>query len=464
MTLRPLIACVVLCPLMACGGPEVTYKAVEIPDGDLADRSIRFTLQGTTIALGTSGTTGKDSTSAPEYGAAVGAGGAAGAAHGATTGCGAKADWTACLQGVSAVTALVAAKDSGMTEPKSGWIFVATPTSHWWGRVTDTYSLSSTPVGDDETLPKTVTVTWTDNLKNVIATTGTGAATGFMFGPIGGAVGATVGFVVATATEGNPYSVSGMTRGAEADLSPDFSRYVCDSDKNPSSPDDAVVRVDYKKIPTSALIPKIGLPVVLKSGPASEFYVPGESASGCWHPVPNNVAAAVGLVVPGAPTMRDPQTGDGWFYRIMTAFPPTHNTAADEAAKLVGPTDTTVWFDAAKKKPLDRFPVSTCEKATVQLTWWSEIAHHQHDMLMRGWHQNVEIANPDSITSVKIPKSGTINFRIGCGAYTTNNFNATPESDRITQLDSMIQTVIKAQSSSQTAPKTPTPKPTPSKS
>ena len=372
---------------------------------------------------------------------------------GSSTAC--SGDWISCFSGVTASSAVVAPDPTVFTNAGYPIIFVATPVTGGWNRVTTSYALSSTPLANNELLLKQIMVTNTDNLDNIVKGAGAGVAAGFAFGPVGAAVGGLAGALSGVNYPRFQVEVLLGKPGAPARALLPISSVVCQADQQPDTQP-----YDYTQlsVPPSQKMSFV-LPFVITPGPSSTFF-PSELKEGstssdasCWHPVPNNLRGYSDAL---GQAKTPPQAGDGWFYRIVrvddaTAF--TDPETGVEPAKTV-PTDVN-----GMNHHGNDFPVSACRKVTVQITWWHNLSNYVNGgptpAPIEALNYKAEIADPGYINYVTLPRSGSINFKLVCGAYMSNNFTGPPLGTLATDVTAQVTAAVKAQpsaSSSKPAP------------
>jgi hypothetical protein len=244
--------------------------------------------------------------------------------------------------------------------------------------------LAATPLDSDDTLLKSVTVSFNDKTKQAIANAGAGAVVGF---GIAGPFGAVVGGVVAGAA-----STKGLTT-PQRRLS--LEELICESDK-----------ILNKNINTPENI-ALNLPVVIDLESALKDDEGKEK--GCWHLLPDNPFVG-----------KDDSLGNGWFYRVILKEKP------------FGAQSTNDYFN--EMKPKHDFPYTPCQDAEIQLIWWSglknavaEIVPNQ-EVEFNCYSFPIRVANPNFVQVVPLPKAGSITFGTVCGAYVSYTTYSGPTS------------------------------------
>jgi hypothetical protein len=348
-------------------------------------------------------------------------------------------DWISCFSGVTASSAVVAPDPTVFANAGYPIIFVATPVTGGWNRVTTSYALSSTPLANNELLLKQIMVTNTDNLDNIVKGAGAGVAAGFAFGPVGAAVGGLAG-----ASSGVNYTVHAASThtGAPARALLPISSVVCPADQQADTQ-----TYDYAQL---SVLPNkkmsFVLPFVIAPGPSSTFF-PSKS---CWHPLPNNLRGYTDAL---GQAKRPPQAGDGWFYRIVRVDDDTAFTDPETGIKPAKTVPTNV---NDMNQHGNDFPVSACRKVIVQITWWQNLSNYVNGMPtpspIEALNYKAEIADPGNIAYVTLPRSGSINFKLVCGAYMSNNFTGPPLGTLATDVTAQVTAAVKAQPSASSKP------------
>lgn len=354
------------------------------------------------------------------------------------------ASWWNCIVGATVTSAVIApdSKTFPSSEFKTNMIVV--PDNTFGNRITTSYTMTSTAIANDELLLKQVTISSQDNLDNIVKNAGTGAAAGFAFGPVGAAVGGLFGAASGMVTEDLRLNLAGP-QAAVAPVPPftPINNYVCKSDLDSATYDITQVNKQTN--------PKISLPLVIVPGPSDKFSGINQPTSStdknCWHILPNNSRTNV----IGAPSANTPQAGDGWFYRFVDDSDftdPETGIAATPVPNLTSKGGAAGFtFNEGVQ-----FPVSACHKITLQITWWQSLEGHvaggANPPAVVSVNYDEEIADPGYINYVTIPKSGSVNFRLVCGAYATNTFTGPPLGTLMTDITSQVTAVQKAQPTS----------------
>jgi len=409
---RLLLTVLVSLLVSACAEPRANYTSGG-PSDEAPTRAIRFKLQSTAIAFAQDrpGSVRNND----KFGCEL-----------------ARGDyWTPCFQGVKAIPGIFGYEPP--PDEADRRILTARPEHNLWNMTTVSYALASEPAGDDDLLPKQITISSQENLKTLVASAGAGAATGFAFGPIGGAVGAVVGAAIVTIPQMNLQIQPGIHPLTVQQLaSPKVSDFIC-------AKYIAAGLLDYDQLPSAKLAPTLGFPFVIRPGSSATFFDPQVSSdkdaqSRCWHPIPNNLERFSTSVSGPTAGMRRPVSGDGWFYRIVS-----------------GPMKDAVpyqdWISINKDKYINRFPVSACREITIQILWWPELLKGAQ---ARAVKFPITIADPDYIRDLPL-KTGSIVFHQDCGAYVKNTFAPSPEADRVSAITKAISDAHKAQSDWQKA-------------
>lgn len=278
-----------------------------------------------------------------------------------------------------------------------------------------TTAISGTALVGQDGLYSSITVSYTNNTAAIIAAGATASATAF---GIGGPYAAAAGFLLGAAG-----AVTTFTPRADHPLvaaRPRFIGYMCANEP-----------IDVSGAPSTRALktPALFLPLTILAAEARPFAtrsdlnalnVPGPKGTGCWHALPN--ASLLGLAKPltlGKAAPEGPRTtlepGDGWLYRVVAIDP------ADPSAAPTGSVAANDFFGDYSGRHRD-FPLSSCRKMMLQITWWQDI----EDAINRAWSQQkptprvvayrVIVADPNFVTRANLKKGGSINFKPDCGA------------------------------------------------
>jgi len=392
MRSQTLSAVLILVPLAACGTPEVVYRPAS--DADIrtqTDGELLFHLRSTNITV------------LPPADEKAKPGDVVAAADVCAT---ADRDWQACLLDTSVGTTATAAKKT----------YLATNgNSVPW----KTTKLTGTFADDQNTILTGVNVTYNDSSAQIITSAGEGAANGFAFGPWGAVAGGLVGAVSA-----------GVHALNEPPLLKKVKYIVCSTDTVDS------------KTPPDAQTPKLVLPVTFDLADAAD----DATHSGCWHLLP---------VHPPTRKYANMPTFSGWLYRLRLApVPPVNDDgmakdpndtpkiqAAFVPASAAITTSTTDYFHAdphpqtsvsadpdAAKNTIQHsdFPISACHNAQLDIAWWGSLADKEEAALEKlddpPFAYNtykLEVADPNYVVLIPLPKTGSIKLGTLCGATVT---------------------------------------------
>jgi hypothetical protein len=238
--------------------------------------------------------------------------------------------------------------------------------------------MSASTIDGDDSIIRSVTVSFDDQTKQVITRTGTGAVAGFAIaGPYGAVGGAMITFIAELASN-RTKSVDKYQDLLNSDL-------ICNSDKLNLNDKEAPVKL--------ALI----LPVVI--GLNEAVIVDENNKKSCWHILPNHPSMVKNIVMK--------EQNKGWLYRVVLGDKPFGAQSRSE-------------YFAKADEPRHNFPVTPCQEAELQITWWQDA-----DIKTKKVNKYIfpiKVANPDLIQVVPLPRAGSINLGTVCGAtvsYTT---------------------------------------------
>jgi hypothetical protein len=413
--------------LSACSGPTFQYEEAKSNTPD-PPGALRFSLQKLSILVDKPTSSSKSTKSNDNTTSDTNSGTPVDACKGL------KPNYTydQCLAGVNPVPSSVPDNLNGR--------FVAVPNNSPLQKTLGATQISGTTVSGTNYLYKQVSINYASNVKNIITSAGAGATTGFALGgPLGLGVGAGAGLVIGAIS---PALVPAAPPPPPQPLS-DIRASICPEDLGPQSRDPVNWQNLSSKKPQIAL----GLPVVLQPSSLPNFPATQKSqTTSCWHPVPNALRGAgkaptpKAFTTPDAQEARDPEGGDGWFYRIY--FPKDEDT-------LPGAADgTKIQSTLIRNMPNDQFPSSYCRpNAYLQITWWTEITQGGKAVPYRIG----TIPDPNYFQVVNVPYTGNINFNSICGASASsgNGPDYTGYWDAVTQQINTVQSAVqKANSTS----------------
>jgi len=255
--------------------------------------------------------------------------------------------------------------------------------------------LGVSTVDGDDTLMKSVTVSYNDNIKQAISgAAATATALYPLLGPVGAVIGIGAALTLAPSGGGAKGAPPPSTAAERVAL------LLCKTDQQ-----------ELEGRPKSDLEVQslsLTLPVVLTVA-ADE--------SGCWHFLPQNAdpSDAEAKATAG-------KVGNGWFYQLVYGTAPEDAQAPDAYFKPNG---------AANSGARHDFPYSPCQEATLNIAWWRDLGVDPSKQKIMVKSYPVQIARPDLIQVRALPKAGSITLGSVCGAsvsYTAYT-GATPKDD-----------------------------------
>jgi hypothetical protein len=270
------------------------------------------------------------------------------------------------------------------TAISDGDYYIAIP-GNWfpWVRT----GLAATTVDGDDSIIKTVAVSFNDQTKQAIARAGTGAVAGFgIAGPYGAIVGAIGGLVISLPDRGKVWAEVPLEKVS-------FTNLICKSDQ---------VRGENVNKPANIALT---LPVTIDLRDALKENEGKED--GCWHLLPDNPFAKRNG------NAKDINKGNGWLYRV---------TLGD---KPFGAQSPSAYFAKANNgwEPRHDFPFTACQDAKIHLVWWQTIQDAMpikdsdlKDLRFKYHSFPIKVANPDLIQVVPLPRAGSITLGAVCGA------------------------------------------------
>lgn len=305
----------------------------------------------------------------------------------------------------------------------SGKVYVASPdTSSSFGF--SSTAISGTPITGQDALYSVVTVNYTNNTASVITAAGTGAAAGF---GIGGPYGAAAGFLLsaaqAAAGDTNFLSLRSTPQPTTQVPKPDvLGPYICQNESVSLANADIAVgtKTPSAFFPVTISVPATSLPLAPKSQ-LTAVDLPSTIKSACWHVLPNGgllgSAQEIDQAASTAPRTKL-SAGDGWLYRVV------ENDGTDPSSAPAGTIPVQNYFNGKSRQD---FPYSSCRSATLQITWWQELANAVSASPTKPKPRilpfQVNIADPNYVSPALLTKGGAINFKPDCGA----NVSSTPD-------------------------------------
>ena len=310
-------------------------------------------------------------------------------------------------------------------------IYVVVPDSSWYQTETLTPSFASS----DPLLLTSVQVNTKSNIPALLGAVGAGAAAGFAWGPVGGAIGGVVG---AATGLGSEHLFSARAGKAE------WYTRVCDYEKHAAQY--ATLRANV----AAALY----LPVSI------DYIAPEVEPGLCWHPLPTPDTG-------GLTESTDTQGATGWFYRFITYSPANEDPPSQYPPVIYNPNQAgtgsdlsivltddsggdTGFFHVNKGATITgsvtAFPISACREVTLQITWWTalkKVAASTNDP--QTYQVQIEVADPQFVQNVALPKSGTVTLLSPCGGDESPGAPSTDLADSINALIAQVQAVKSAE-------------------
>jgi hypothetical protein len=292
-----------------------------------------------------------------------------------------------CLDGVTAKP----------TPDSTGNRYLAKPGDRVWFTHT---KLAATTVDGNDTLIKSVAVSYNDNTSQVIAAVGTGAVAGFgVAGPYGAVGGALISGIGAGVTE---YEAKATLRSNSREFDQLFKgKSTVTPQQEPFT--DLICKVDNVD-PSAVARPKLSLvlPVNIDLSAAAKSDTDNPQ---CWH--------LLGVHPPTSNTRNksNPLTGNGWLYRIVLGKQP------------FGSDDPQKYFASAN--PKHDFPYTACRTTELDLVWWQTAQLGMPNLgteakpIFEYKSYQLTVADPNLVQVAPLPKAGSINLGSVCGADVT---------------------------------------------
>jgi hypothetical protein len=432
------IVALMVCLEIACASPKIEYQSDVKNPSSPPDGGFAFALRTSTVLLSTN--SAKKTDPPPTAGAKDATPVAAAPLAPSTISCKQSNDknlpgWEECVRAIQ----------SSVTPISSSTVYVAKPSQSFLSKTVVTVQASSA----DPLLISSMTVNATSTVPNAVTAAGSGAATGFVWGPWGAAAGALLG--------GFGSLIRGNSTGEPVTIN--WWELVCkDKSVNPG------VYKDYTESQHDELNAKkfgisLSLPVTLDFELSHEVNLPETKpliTEWCWMPLPAGGDSSATESNP------DPSP-TGWFYRFVpdqdpsgpkhvTLVPPmVLNKGLAKPSLPDGVVEKNSFFSSADENKF--LPVSACRAADLEITWWSELEKHAMkagsvaitDQI--GYHAfKLVVADPTYIQKVRLPTHGTITLAAICGGYAGVGTPSTDINDAITNALKQVQPIMDAQS------------------